>query len=301
MPSAPSTELATEQPYGDPNNPNVDPDFPIQGGAENLNSADRPAPTRGILKNPLRSPNDAKDREHLSWDEANIALTEIQKDSLMKIDEPKTPFVRYDAVNDVVLGIGDVPDLDLEVDPLDASRPAPPSSASSSQGGPHSPTRSMTRDNTEVNARRPSISSSSSRSASFSLPDHAYPVRPGESSHTHDVETIPAALGATYANTSGNAQRSNSVSGASEVFADSDDEKLDDEARAHKRDFEKKRAMHYGQEAALALKKSREMAEEEEVDDEQDDGVPPPVPNMPNGVNGSRGSSLRIRNAASLS
>jgi protein phosphatase inhibitor 2 len=56
----------------------------------------------------------------LTWDEANIALTEIQKDSLMlvlafrlmpkradevrKIDEPKTPYVRYDAENDLVLG-----------------------------------------------------------------------------------------------------------------------------------------------------------------------------------------------------
>lgn len=146
----------------------------------------------------------------------------------------------------------------------------------------------MTRDNTEANARRPSISSSSSRSASFSLPDRPYPVRPGESSHAHDVETIPEPLGATYANTSGNAQRANSVSGASDVFADSDDEKLDDEARAHKRDFEKKRAMHYGQEAALALKKSREMAEEEDDDEDDDDAAPPPVPTMPNGMNGSR-------------
>lgn len=53
----------------------------------------------------------------LHWDEANIALTEIQKDSLMqvsvlasltsrKIDEPKTPYVRYDAENDVVLDNG---------------------------------------------------------------------------------------------------------------------------------------------------------------------------------------------------
>lgn len=40
----------------------------------------------------------------LKWDEANIAETEIGKDSLMKIDEPKTPYVRYDAENDRVLG-----------------------------------------------------------------------------------------------------------------------------------------------------------------------------------------------------
>ena len=46
----------------------------------------------------------------LTWDEANIALTELEKEeeSRMKIDEPKTPFVRYDAERDVVLG-GELP------------------------------------------------------------------------------------------------------------------------------------------------------------------------------------------------
>ena len=124
-------------------------------------SSTRPAPARGILKNPLRRPSymggeeaartDEERQEPqegrarvneqyvklslvialwvdpglvlmksgLTWDEANIALTEIQKDSLMsvqltrcrykadenrKIDEPKTPYVRYDAENDLVLG-----------------------------------------------------------------------------------------------------------------------------------------------------------------------------------------------------
>lgn len=40
----------------------------------------------------------------LQWDEANIALTELQKDSLMKITEPKTPYVRYNAETDTVEG-----------------------------------------------------------------------------------------------------------------------------------------------------------------------------------------------------
>lgn len=30
----------------------------------------------------------------LTWDEENLAATEIGKDSLMKITEPKTPYVR---------------------------------------------------------------------------------------------------------------------------------------------------------------------------------------------------------------
>ena len=43
-------------------------------------------------------------RYSLQWDEQNIALTEIQKDSLMKITEPKTPFVRYNAETDEIEG-----------------------------------------------------------------------------------------------------------------------------------------------------------------------------------------------------
>ena len=39
---------------------------------------------------------------NLQWDEENLALTEIQKDSLMKITEPKTPYVRYNAELDEV-------------------------------------------------------------------------------------------------------------------------------------------------------------------------------------------------------
>jgi protein phosphatase inhibitor 2 len=65
------------------------------------------------------------------------------------------------------------------------------------------------------------------------------------------------------------------------VFADSDEEAMDEEAKAHKRDFEKKRAMHYGQEAALALQRAKEMAEDEEEEDAN--ATPPPMPNGSNG------------------
>lgn len=39
----------------------------------------------------------------LRWDEENLIITEAQKDSTMKIDEPKTPFVHYDHELDRVL------------------------------------------------------------------------------------------------------------------------------------------------------------------------------------------------------
>jgi protein phosphatase inhibitor 2 len=41
---------------------------------------------------------------NLQWDEANIALTAIKKDIQMKITEPKTPYVRYNAETDEVEG-----------------------------------------------------------------------------------------------------------------------------------------------------------------------------------------------------
>lgn len=51
-------------------------------------SASNPAP-KGILKRPEGQANAAGDKSGLSWDEQNLALNEIQKDSTMKIDEPK--------------------------------------------------------------------------------------------------------------------------------------------------------------------------------------------------------------------
>ncbi|KAF7302112.1 Cutinase [Mycena indigotica] len=57
---------------------------------------------KGILKH---APEPRGSVGHsLQWDEENLALTEIQKDSLMKITEPKTPYVRYNAETDTVEG-----------------------------------------------------------------------------------------------------------------------------------------------------------------------------------------------------
>ena len=54
-------------------------------------SSTRPPPARGILKNSFRRPSQigngpiepATDAERVQWDEANIAATEVGKDSLM--------------------------------------------------------------------------------------------------------------------------------------------------------------------------------------------------------------------------
>ncbi|KAI8373006.1 uncharacterized protein BYT42DRAFT_500886 [Radiomyces spectabilis] len=39
----------------------------------------------------------------LTWDEANLQLTEAQKNATMKVDEPKTPYIRYNPTTDQVV------------------------------------------------------------------------------------------------------------------------------------------------------------------------------------------------------
>jgi len=114
---------------------------------------------KGILKNAPPAPGTAG-AQHLQWDEANLALTELQKDSQMKITEPKTPYVRYNAELDQVEG--EIPEFHLG----STSAPSPPP-ASPSPIEPSSPRRPSF-----STGKRPgrSSSGSSSRSASFNIP-----------------------------------------------------------------------------------------------------------------------------------
>ncbi|KAH7923665.1 hypothetical protein BV22DRAFT_1130485 [Leucogyrophana mollusca] len=135
-------------------------------------SASNPKP-KGILKNAAPQSN-AQHQHSLQWDEENLALTEIQKDSLMKITEPKTPYVRYNAETDQVEG--DIPSLDL------GGRMSSPSRYVGSPTRSVSPTGA---DTSGPSSRRTSLSSTgkpssgrsgsatSSRSTSFNLPNEA--------------------------------------------------------------------------------------------------------------------------------
>jgi len=127
-----------------------------------LNQPKRSASTskpKGILKNAAPAPGVAP-QHSLQWDEANIALTEMQKDSQMKITEPKTPYVRYNAELDEVEG--DIPKFELGAPSVPSPPPASPSPIE-----PSSPRRASF-----STGKRPgrSSSGSSSRSTSFSLP-----------------------------------------------------------------------------------------------------------------------------------
>lgn len=238
---------------------------------------------RGILKNaPGRV--DAEGREipagdHLTWDEEKLALTEIQKDSQMKIDEPKTPFVKSEQLGD--LPLNDVPDFELS----GSGAPVSPTGKSTSHStdeaaiiaantrynaqlghltiptkSPESPFTSSTPfpsgegiqtaepTNDVQRERTPSFSSNQvSRSASFSLPD----VKSGKMVR----------------------RPSTSASiGAGDEVVEEDDEgddeaNMDPETLKKHREFKARRKGHYSNEAE-AMRKAQSLIAQEDDDEE---------------------------------
>lgn len=84
---------------------------------------------KGILKRPSlstttppvptlnpQSNDNPQSKGGIKWDEENILITEAEKCSTMKIDEPKTPFMRYDSVTDTISNLDghSVPAFELE-------------------------------------------------------------------------------------------------------------------------------------------------------------------------------------------
>jgi protein phosphatase inhibitor 2 len=124
---------------------------------------------KGILKNAPPLPGAVG--HSLQWDEANLALTEIQKDSLMKITEPKTPYVRYNAETDEVEG--DIPGFDLAGHySAPTSNHTSPIIAGAEISGPSSRRTSVSSLGRPSSSGR-SGSGNSSRSTSFNLPSEA--------------------------------------------------------------------------------------------------------------------------------
>ncbi|KAF5388048.1 hypothetical protein D9615_000700 [Tricholomella constricta] len=210
---------------------------------------------KGILKNAPQPPGTPS--HSLQWDEENLALTEIQKDSLMKITEPKTPYVRYNAETDEVEG--EIPRFDLDGHYIPPNRER-------ETGSPQMSVSSTGADTSGPSSRRTSISSllrsgsvsgrsesgASSRSTSFSLPNEARrEIRADSREPGEQVEV--------------------------------DDEEMDEETAAKHAAFVRARGRHYSNEAE-AMKRAAQLMDEDD-DEGEGEAVPevPPVPRQPNG------------------
>ncbi|KAG6815660.1 hypothetical protein H0H87_012571 [Tephrocybe sp. NHM501043] len=218
-------------------------------------SASNPKP-KGILKNAPPQPGTGTP-SHLQWDEENLALTEIQKDSLMKITEPKTPYVRYNAETDEVEG--EIPNFDLDghyIPPTRESETGSPtqysvSSTGADTSGPSSRRTSISSIGRSGSLSGRSGSGTSSRSTSFSLPNEARrEIRADDRETGEEVEV---------------------------------EEEMDEETAAKHAAFVRARGRHYSNEAE-AMKRAAQL-----MDDDDDEGEGentrevPPVPRLPNG------------------
>jgi len=190
------------------------------------------AKPKGILKNAPGSGNP----QHLQWDEDNLALTELQKDSQMKITEPKTPYVRYNALTDEVEG--DIPSLDL--------------------GSHFSNQSSPTQGQSPVSATGPNASASSSRRTSFSSTGRSSSV-PGRSSSGSSSRSTSFNL----PNEAKGDIRAHRPAGPGEEEEVEEDEELDEESAAKHAAFVRARGRHYSNEAE-AMKMARALIDEEE-------------------------------------
>ncbi|KAI0797015.1 hypothetical protein C8Q75DRAFT_802672 [Abortiporus biennis] len=188
---------------------------------------------KGILKNaPPTSPGGTG--QHLQWDEENLALTEAQKDSQMKITEPKTPYVRYNAETDTFEG--DIPALDLNGrnSPATSARAISPSSAGATAGEDSGPPSRRTSFSSSGRASSGGRSGTSSRSTSFNLPNEARDsIRLDGREPGDEIEV---------------------------------DEEMDEETAAKHAAFVRARGRHYSNEAE-AMKMAKKLMESEDEDE----------------------------------
>lgn len=185
----------------------------------------------------------------LRWDEANLYLTEQEKSSTMKIDEPKTPYAkRYEPDEDE----DEMRTLDaqeLQVDELDKVR----------EGRKAQRTKE---------AEIPGLD--------IGEPEEDVSLMGGEEDDR--IERIRSASGSAERSGSGSLGRSGSLKGEKSVVVDDEapDGKGHDGIVRHK-DFEEMRKKHYEMKDVKGL--LGHSAEELEAMDEDED-VPPPVPKL---------------------
>lgn len=167
----------------------------------------------------------------LTWDETNIQLTEIQKDSLMKIDEPKTPYVHSGSLEE--LG-DDVPDLELGT-PTSAMRQRRSSSSASGGAGGWTPNDpAVVAANTAANANAGRVPELASMPAVSSEAQHQVPSSPAAQQappvtrqRTPSSSSGPNSRSASFSlpdEKSGRAIRAGSASASEGVVEDEDED-----------------------------------------------------------------------------
>ncbi|GAB1313772.1 Protein phosphatase inhibitor 2 [Madurella fahalii] len=204
---------------------------------------------------PSQQGDDAEEQgQRLKWDEANLYLTEQERSSTMKINEPKTPYAKhYDPAEDP----SDDEDMAEPIDPngIDMDR-----------------VDGVPRRQLQQQRQRPSgddeIPGLSLGEPEEEVPEHGF----GDPAHTrpravhvdsngsgHDTDTDEYLVG------------------------------LSAEEREKHRRFEEMRKKHYEMKNVAALLGHPEKLEDEDEDEEEDDGNDgvPAVPSLPGQANGS--------------
>lgn len=209
---------------------------------------------------------DEEQGQRLKWDEANLYLTEQERTSTMKINEPKTPYAKhYDPSEDP----SDDDDAGGGNDDEDMAEPLDPGSIDMDRvdGVPHQPQQAQQR-------RRPGAADDEIPRLSLGepeeeVPDHEFPASP-----TASTSSRPRAV---HVDSNGSGH-------------DTDGEEylvgLSAEEREKHRRFEEMRKKHYEMRDVAALLGHPEQLEEDDEDDDEGDNGIPAVPRLTSRVNG---------------
>ncbi|XWW97735.1 hypothetical protein V2A60_005722 [Cordyceps javanica] len=210
----------------------------------------------------------AEPSQRLKWDEVNLYLTEQERSSTMKIDEPKTPYVKqYDPAEDP----SDDESQDGEADAQEGH-------AQASVGGAHRvPKAPRARAEDDI----PGLS--------LGEPEEEIPQAHGHAAHAeagadgYDADDAAAAHAASpraHSEKSVHLEDDNVASSAEDALVGASPEEVE---KHHK--FEELRKKHYEMRDVAQLLGNPEMLpDDEDDDDDEEEKVVPPVPPIPNGL-----------------
>ncbi|KAF4120655.1 protein phosphatase inhibitor 2 [Geosmithia morbida] len=229
----------------------------FNAGARRSSSAARHGRPGSRRASSAVSEEEAGAGQRLKWDEANLYLTEQERTATMKIDEPKTPYVRhYDP--------GQEPSDDEDDDSYrfnNGGADGPFSSASVSRS-----------DGTAPSASRRPVIEDDIPGLSLGEPEEAVPDRQSSSPSPSSPKRAHVDHG--------------SVGGH-----DADDAELaglsPEEREKHIR-FEQARKRHYEMKNVAQLLGNPDALPDDEEEDEDGQSEPPPMPPLPEGLNGSK-------------